>query len=67
VKYVSASGVPTSDWDLVRAVQVSLLMRAATTESGYQNNTSYNMVGTTYTVNDSYPRLLMSSVIQQRN
>lgn len=67
VKYVSAASVPTSDWDLVRSVQVSLLMRAATPETDYQNNTSYNMVGTTYTVNDNYPRLLMSSVIQQRN
>jgi type IV pilus assembly protein PilW len=66
VKYVGASSV-ASDWDLVRSVQVSLLMRAATAESGYQNSTSYDMVGTTYTVNDSYPRLLMTSVIQQRN
>lgn len=67
VSYLAASAVPTADWDLVRAVQVSLLMRASTPETDYQNNTTYDMSGTNYTVNDNYPRLLMTAVLQQRN
>jgi hypothetical protein len=56
-----------TDWDLVRSVQVALLMRGATAETGYQNTTSYDLSGTTVTVNDSYPRLALSALVQQRN
>lgn len=67
VQYMTANSISTADWDLVRTVQVSLLVRAALTEPGYANTTTYDMSGTNYTVNDAYPRMLFSSVIQQRN
>ena len=67
VSYQAAGSIAASDWDLVRSVQISLLMRTASAEPDYQNNTSYDLAGTTYTVNDNFPRLAMSAVIQQRN
>lgn len=67
VRYMRADQMATEDWDLVRSVQVSLLMRAATAEAGYTNTTSYDLSGTTVTVNDSYPRLALSALVQQRN
>ena len=67
VRYLRADQMATEDWDLVRSVQVSLLMRAATAEAGYTNTTSYDLSGTTVTVNDSYPRLALSALVQQRN
>ncbi len=42
-------------------------MRTATPEAGYVNNTTYAMGGVNYAVNDRYPRLLLTSIIQQRN
>lgn len=67
VRYASAADMAASDWDLVRSVHVSLLVRAASAETDYQNTTSYDLSGTTYTVNDSYPRLALSVLVQQRN
>lgn len=67
VRYLPADQMATTDWDLVRSVQVFLLMRAATPEGGYVNSTTYSLGGDTYTVNDSYPRLLLTAVVQQRN
>jgi type IV pilus assembly protein PilW len=67
VRYMTAAEVNANDWDLVRSVQVSLLMRGATTEPDYQNNTVYNLSGTTVTASDGYPRLALSAVVQQRN
>jgi type IV pilus assembly protein PilW len=67
VSYLTANNVPASDWDLIRAVEVTLLMRGATPEPDYQNNTTYDLSGTSYAVNDSYPRLVLSAVMQQRN
>lgn len=66
-RYLAADEMATTDWDLVRSVQVFLLMRAATPEGGYVNNTTYSMGGDDYVVNDSYPRLLLTAVVQQRN
>jgi type IV pilus assembly protein PilW len=68
IRYLKASEITVaSDWDMVRSVQVSLLMRASTTEPGYTNNSSYNLSGTTVTVNDGYPRLMLGALVQQRN
>jgi type IV pilus assembly protein PilW len=67
VQYATANNIATSDWDLVRSVEISLLMRSETAETGYANTTSYSLAGTTYTVNDAYPRLALTSLIQQRN
>lgn len=67
IRYMTANEVGSTEWDLVRSVQVSLLMRATTTEPDYLNTTSYDLSGTTITANDAYPRLLLSAVVQQRN
>lgn len=67
VRYLAADEMTATDWDLVRSVQVFLLMRAATPEPGYLNNTTYSMGGDSYTVNDAYPRLLLTAVVQLRN
>lgn len=67
VRYLRADEMGASDWDLVRSVQVALLMRASSAEAGYQNTTSYDLSGTTYAVNDSFPRLALSAWVQQRN
>jgi type IV pilus assembly protein PilW len=67
VRYLRADEMAGTDWDLVRSVQVYLLMRTATREGGYANNTTYAMGGVNYAVNDSYPRLLLTSIVQQRN
>lgn len=67
VRFLAADEMSATDWDLVRSVQVFLLMRAATQEAGYVNDTTYSMAGDNYTVNDSYPRLLLTAVVQQRN
>ncbi len=67
VRYTTADQMSATDWDLVRSVQVSLLMRAATAEPQYVNTTSYDLSGTTVTVNDGYPRLALSALLQQRN
>ena len=67
VRYMAADEMAATDWDLVRSVQVSLLMRAATPEGNYVNTTTYAMGGDAYAVNDNYPRLLLTGVVQQRN
>lgn len=66
-RYLRADEMLDEDWDFVKSVQVFLLMRSATPESGYVNNTTYAMGGVNYAVNDSYPRLLLSAIVQQRN
>lgn len=67
VRYAAADEMSPTDWDLVRSVQVSLLMRTSTPEGGYVNNTTYSMGADDYTVNDSYQRLLLTAVVQLRN
>jgi hypothetical protein len=66
-RFMAADEMSAADWDLVRSVEVSLLMRATTIEGGYVNNTTYVMGGDNYVVNDSYPRLLLTAVVQLRN
>ena len=66
VRYMAADEIAAADWDLVRSVQVLLLMRASSGEVGYRNTTTYAM-GENYVVNDNFPRLLMTSVVQLRN
>lgn len=67
VRYLAANEMASADWDLVKSVEVSLLMRASMPEGGYVNNTTYSMGGDNYAVNDSYPRLLLTAVVHQRN
>jgi type IV pilus assembly protein PilW len=66
-RYLLASEIASADWDLVRSVQVFLLMRSATPEPGYSNVTTYSMGGHDYAVNDGFPRLLLTAVVQHRN
>jgi type IV pilus assembly protein PilW len=66
-RYLAADVLTSTDWDAVRSVQLWLLMRASTTDAGYQNTTTYTMGTHVVTVNDNYPRLLMSAVIDLRN
>lgn len=66
-RYLPANELAGTDWDFVRSVQVFLLMRAATQESGYVNDTTFTMGEEAYAVNDGFPRLLLTAVVQQRN
>ena len=54
-------------WDEVNSVRIWLLVRSATPETGYVNNTSYVMGDKTYAVNDNYRRQLLTAVVQLRN
>jgi type IV pilus assembly protein PilW len=68
VRYLTADEITNpADWDLVRSVQVWLLMRAATPEAGYVNNSTYAMGTQNVIVNDGFRRLLLSTVVQLRN
>ena len=66
-KYLAADSIAGADWDAVRSVQIWLLMRSSITDSGYQNNSTYTMGAQSITVNDGYPRLLLSTVVTLRN
>jgi type IV pilus assembly protein PilW len=66
-RYLAADEIATADWDLVKSVQIWLLLRSVMPDVGYQNNTTYTMGAQDVTVNDSYRRLLLSSVIELRN
>jgi len=66
-RYLSADEIAAADWDLVKSVQVWLLVRSASPDAGYQNNNTYTMGEQDITVNDGYRRLLLSSVIELRN
>jgi len=66
-RYLSADEIAPSDWDLVKSVQVWLLVRSALPEGGYENNNTYTMGTQNIAVNDGYRRLLLSSVIELRN
>lgn len=75
--YVTADAVSASansatigatEWDNVTAVRVSLLVRSEAIETGYAPGARTYQVGDrSITVNDSYRRLVVSSVIQLRN
>lgn len=66
-RYLAADEISAADWDLVKSVQVWLLVRSVLPDSGYQNNNTYTMGAQNVTVNDSFRRLLLSSVIELRN
>jgi Tfp pilus assembly protein PilW len=67
IRYLSADEITPADWDLVKSVQVWLLVRSALPEGGYQNNNTYTMGAQNIVVNDAFRRLLLSSVIELRN
>jgi type IV pilus assembly protein PilW len=54
-------------WDEINSVRIWILVRSATPEPGYANNTSYVMGDKTYAVNDNYRRQLLTAVVQLRN
>lgn len=66
-RYLSADEITTADWDLVKSVQVWLLLRSVLPDVGYQNNNTYTMGTQDIAVNDSFRRLLLSTVIELRN
>jgi len=67
VQYFSANEIAAADWDLVKSLEVWLLLRSPRVDAGYQNNTTYTMGGQNVTVNDGLRRLLLSSVTELRN
>jgi type IV pilus assembly protein PilW len=67
VQYFSASEIAAADWDLVKSLEVWLLLRSDRPDSGYQNNNTYVMGGQNFVVNDGLRRLLLSSVTELRN
>ena len=57
-----------SEWDQVIAVRYWLLTRSECPETGYTNNTTYNMGDlTSYTPNDGFRRQLYQSTVKLRN
>jgi type IV pilus assembly protein PilW len=56
-----------TDWDQVNAVSIWLLVRDTAIEPGYANKTTYTLGDRTIEANDSYRRLVFSSVVQLRN
>ncbi len=67
VRYLSADEITPTEWDLVKSVQIWLLMRSPSIDTGYQNNNTYTMGTQAIAVNDGFRRLLLSSVIELRN
>jgi hypothetical protein len=67
VQYFSANEISVADWDLVKSLEVFLLLRASAPDAGYQNNNTYAMAGQNVVVNDGLRRLLLSSVTELRN
>jgi len=67
VQYFSANEISSTDWDLVKSVEVWLLLRSERPDAGYQNNTTYAMGGQNVVVNDNLQRLLLSGVTELRN
>jgi len=67
IKYQSADEIAADDWDLVKSVQVWLLIRAGFADVGYQNNATYSMGERNIVANDGFRRLLLSSTIELRN
>lgn len=67
VQYFSANEIAAADWDLVKSLELWVLLRAPRVDAGYQNNTTYAMGGQNVVVNDGLRRLLLSSVTELRN
>ena len=67
IQYFSADEIAAADWDLVKSLEIWVLLRADRPDAGYQNNTTYAMGGQNVVVNDGLRRLLLSSVTELRN
>jgi type IV pilus assembly protein PilW len=67
VRYMSAAEMAPTDWDIVRSVQIWLLMRSTQGDAGYANTNTYTLGTQNITVNDNFRRLLVRSVIELRN
>jgi type IV pilus assembly protein PilW len=67
VQYFSANEIPAAAWDLVKSLEVFLLLSSPTPDAGYQNNNTYAMGGQNVVVNDGLRRLLLSGVTELRN
>lgn len=67
IQYFSANEIAAADWDLVKSLEIWILLRADRPDTGYQNNTTYAMGGQNVAVNDGLRRLLLSSVTELRN
>jgi type IV pilus assembly protein PilW len=64
VRYVNPGGV--TDWRSVVSARIWLLVRASEREVGLVSG-SYTMADVTYTPNDNFRRVVLSSTIQLRN
>ena len=62
----STTTVPT-DWDEIQTIRIWLLIRNRLPEIGYTNNQTYVLGKNKITVNDSYRRQVISTVVQLRN
>ncbi len=67
IQYFSANEIAAADWDIVKSLEVFLLLSASAPDAGYQNNNTYAMGGQNVVVNDGLRRLLLSSVTELRN
>jgi len=67
IQYFSANEIAAADWDLVKSLEIWVLLRSPRVDAGYQNNTTYTMGGQNVVVNDGLRRLLLSSVTELRN
>lgn len=61
------STVYSQDWADVSSVRIWLLVRNASTESGYSGSVTYTMGNVSSTVADGYRRQLFSAVVHLRN
>jgi hypothetical protein len=64
VRYFNANQV--TDWTRVNSARVWLLMRASEREGGFSSG-SYQMGDVTYTPNDNYRRVVLSTTVNLRN
>ena len=64
VRYFNADQV--TDWKSVHSARVWLLMRASERESGFSSG-SFQMGDTTYTPNDNFRRVVLSTTVNLRN
>ena len=67
IQYFSANEIAAADWDLVKSLEIWVLLRSDRPDAGYQNNTTYAMGGQNVVANDGLRRLLLSSVTELRN
>ncbi|HEX2830952.1 MAG TPA: PilW family protein [Burkholderiales bacterium] len=65
-QYLDAQNVGAR-WDLVTAVDISLLVRAGAKEPGYTASATYKIGDRTITASDGYRRVVFSTVVDLRN